>query len=230
MSAWTPAQRDYSQSDEGSSRTAAAISLIAVGIAFAAAALFEVTQPEQPAWIAAFALVIATVFGGAGLLLAFRRAGTVEALAPLEVPQTGIVLTGSISSDVVLDYDRGTATKVYRPTKPVKLLYALSFQSIFPYTTNEAAFTAASERRAIAGLLTEYWFGENHVSPVLDVVKWDDGRFSLITELVRGTLPRDTKRARMQSPRSVKINQRERSVSHRISWTSVCSNASRYRS
>ncbi len=197
MSAWTPAQREYAHAAEGSSRAAAAISLIAVGIAFAAAALFEVTQPDEPAWIAAFALALGAIFGGAGMALAFRRGETAEALAETpEVPQAGIVLTGSISSDVVLDYDRGTATKVYRPTKPVRLLYALSFQSAFPYTTNEAAFTAAAERRAIAGLLTEYWFGENHVSPVLDVVRWHDGRFSLITELVRGTSPRNPKRAR----------------------------------
>src|SRR5262245_39349041 len=55
--------------------------------------------------------------------------------APIQAPPlTGIVRTGSISSDVVLDYDRGTAEKVYRPTLPVKALYALSFQSRFPYT------------------------------------------------------------------------------------------------
>ncbi len=199
MSTWTPAHQDFGTADtHGSGRLAAAGSLIAVGIFFAAAALFEATQAAQPAWAAAFALSLAVAFGGAGLVLAFRRgAATAEAVAPAtSVPETGIVLTGSISSDVVLDYDRGTATKVYRPTRPVKLLYALSFQSAFPYTTNEAAFTAATERRAIAGLLTEYWFGENHVSPVLDVTLGDDGRYSLVTELVRGTLPRDTKTAR----------------------------------
>ncbi len=112
------------------------------------------------------------------------------------VPTSGAVMTGSISSDVRLDYDRGTAEKVYRPTRPVKLLYALSFQSRFPYTDNAAAFEAARLRREIAGTLTEAWFGENMVSPALEVRASDDGRSVFVTELVRGTAPTDKAHAR----------------------------------
>jgi len=152
------------------------------------------------------ASVEAGVLGGFGVALGAtaaaltRKAGHAEAretaATATEVPTTGIVLTGSVASDVVLDYDKGTAAKVYRPTLPVKLLYAVSFQSKFPYTTNQAAFVAAEERRAIAGLLSEYWFGENYVSPVLSVEKGEDGRYVFTTELVRGTEPKDTVRAR----------------------------------
>ena len=62
MSAWTPAHHDYATTETASGRGAAAVSLIAVGIAFAAAALYEVTQPQEPAWLAAFALVLAMLF------------------------------------------------------------------------------------------------------------------------------------------------------------------------
>jgi hypothetical protein len=123
----------------------------------------------------------------AGLAL---RPSRPEPVGPTAVPTAGTVMTGSISSDVLLDYDRGTAEKVYRPTRPVKLLYGLSFQSKFPYTDNVAAFEAARLRREVAGLLTEAWFGENMVSPALEVRPGGDGRFVFVTELVRGTAPR----------------------------------------
>ena len=116
--------------------------------------------------------------------------------APAAPPMSGLVRTGSISSDVLLDYDRGTAEKVYRPTRPVRLLYRLSFQAKFPYTDNVDAFEAARLRREVAGLLTQMWFGENMVSPALEVRPTDDGRFMFVTELVRGTAPRDAERAR----------------------------------
>ncbi len=138
---------------------------------------------------------------GAGLVaivagFALRPAKVAEATGPVAVPTTGVVKTGSISSDVLLDYDKGTAEKVYRPTKPVKLLYALSFQSKFPYTDNEPAFEAARLRREVAGLLSEAWLGENIVSPALEVRPNGDGRFVFVTELVRGTAPTDKQDAR----------------------------------
>ncbi|MGH2628132.1 MAG: hypothetical protein ACRDHY_15950, partial [Anaerolineales bacterium] len=116
--------------------------------------------------------------------------------APAAPPLSGTVMTGSISSDVLLDYDRGIAEKVYRPTRPVKLLYALSFQARFPYTDNAAAFEAARLRREIAGALSEAWFGENLVSPALEVRPSGDGRYVFVSELVRGTAPSDRSHAR----------------------------------
>ena len=106
------------------------------------------------------------------------------------------MLTGSVASDVVLDYDKGTAEKVYRPTKMVKALYALAYQAKFPYTDNVDAFEAARLRREIGGLLTEAWDGESLVAQTLDVRPTEDGRIVFVTELVRGTFPRDKQRAR----------------------------------
>lgn len=197
MSTWTPAHRETTSPPFGSNHTKLALAAALTGMAV----LFVVLEVQlsadafAPGW-QGFALLVAALSatGVAALLVRPGRASAVAAHpAP---PATGIVETGSISSDVTLDYDAGTATKVYRPTLPVKLLYALSFQSAFPYTTNESAFVAAAERRAIAGLLTDYWFGENHVAQVLAMPKGSDGRFRLVTELVRGTPPKDVRAAR----------------------------------
>ena len=107
-----------------------------------------------------------------------------------------IVLAHSISSRVELDYARGTAHKTYSPPTWVRVLYAAAFQSRFPYESNADALEAARERRTIAGLLTQYWFGWNVVSPVLDVTREDDGRIGFVTQLVRGSSPQDKRDAR----------------------------------
>ena len=109
---------------------------------------------------------------------------------------SGVVTTGSISSTVELDYDQGTAHKTYEPPAWVRALYRLAFQAPFPYTSNHAALEAARQRRRIAGLLTKFWFGQDLVSPVLDIHDEDDERHGFVTELVRGSAPRDKKRAR----------------------------------
>ncbi len=111
-------------------------------------------------------------------------------------PATGVVMTGSISSTVKLDYDAGTAEKTYEPGAFVKALYALSFQAPFPYTSNLPALEAARQRRAVIGLLTKYWYGENLVAPALDVRVEDNGKITFVTELVRGTAPLDLDRAK----------------------------------
>ncbi|MGE0057446.1 MAG: hypothetical protein AB7T32_05640 [Dehalococcoidia bacterium] len=111
-------------------------------------------------------------------------------------PATGVVMTGSISSTVKLDYDAGTAEKTYEPGAFVKALYALSFQAPFPYTSNLAAVEAARQRRAVIGLLTKYWYGENLVAPALDVRVDENGKITFVTELVRGTAPKDLDRAK----------------------------------
>ena len=63
----------------------------------------------------------------------------------------GVVTTGSISSTVELDYDRGTAHKTYKPPLWVRLLYWMVFQAPFPYVANHAALEASRYRRLIVG-------------------------------------------------------------------------------
>ena len=129
-------------------------------------------------------------------VLAMRAvSGTVDAHPPVPAGG-GIVMTGSISSTVRLDYDLGTAEKSYQPTRFVRALYRLSFQAPFPYADNAAALEAARHRRTVAGLLTKFWFGENIVARALDVRREDDGRYTFITELIRGTEPKDARRAK----------------------------------
>ena len=129
-------------------------------------------------------------------VLAMRAvSGTVDAHPPVPA-NGGIVMTGSIASTVKLDYDLGTAEKSYQPTRFVRALYRLSFQAPFPYADNAAALEAARHRRTVAGLLTKFWFGENIVARALDVRREDDGRYTFITELIRGTEPKDARRAK----------------------------------
>ena len=129
-------------------------------------------------------------------VLAIRAvSGTVDAHPPVPAGG-GVVMTGSISSTVRLDYDIGTAEKSYQPTRFVRALYRLSFQAPFPYADNAAALEAARHRRTVAGLLTKFWFGENIVARALDVRREDDGRYTFITELIRGTEPKDARRAK----------------------------------
>ena len=115
-----------------------------------------------------------------------------------EVPAAGgVVMTGSISSTVKLDYESGVAEKTYNhATRFVRLLYRLSFQAPFPYTSNYAALEAAQHRRTIAGLLTKHWFGENLVAQVLAVRDDPGGGYTLVTELVAGVAPTPGDRSR----------------------------------
>jgi hypothetical protein len=103
----------------------------------------------------------------------------------------------SISSTVRLDVDARTAHKTYAPPLWVRVLYRLAFQAPFPYEGNGHALEAAQHRRRIAGLLTEYWFGRNLVSPTLDVhPERGFQRIGFVTELVDGGAPRDRSDAR----------------------------------
>lgn len=116
---------------------------------------------------------------------------------PQPPPAGGVVMAGSVSSSVRLDYDRGTAEKRYdKGTRLVRWLYRLSFQAPFPYVSSAPALEAAQHRRTIVGLLTRYWFGENLVAPVLAVRPGSDGCYTLVTRLVPGTAPRDMARAK----------------------------------
>jgi len=91
----------------------------------------------------------------------------------------------SIVGVVVLDPDRGTATKMYRPPVLVRLLYWMAFQAKFPYEGNLTALRAGKYRRKIASLLTVHRFGKDLVSPVT-AVDCVHGRYSFITDFVPG--------------------------------------------
>lgn len=106
----------------------------------------------------------------------------------------GIVHTGSISSDVELDYNTGRAHKVYHPSRAVRLMYWFTFQAPFPYVANHAALEAARQRRTIVDVLTKYWFGHHLVAKVLDVLDAENGAHDFVTQLVRGQEPPHQKR------------------------------------
>ena len=92
----------------------------------------------------------------------------------------------SIASVVVLNPEKGTATKVYKPPPLVGLLYWVAFQAKFPYTANAAALEAAVYRRRIAGILTLHRFGKDLVAPATGT-SCDHGNFNFVTEYVPGT-------------------------------------------
>ena len=116
-----------------------------------------------------------------------RRAGW---LLAKERPKDGSArrVELSFASQVVLDPEKKTATKVYKPPVLFRLLYWLAFQARFPYQHSEAALQAAVYHRKIAGLLTRYRFGTDLVSPVIAVDK-AGGKLALVTELVSGEKP-----------------------------------------
>ena len=85
----------------------------------------------------------------------------------------------------MLNPERGTATKVYRPPALVRILYWLAFQAQFPYVNNRIALQAGDYRRKVANLLTLHRFGKRLVSPVLAVN--ETGRnYEFVTEYVAG--------------------------------------------
>lgn len=88
----------------------------------------------------------------------------------------------------VVFFDETTVSKVYNPGFLPRALYWLSFQAPFPYVANRAALDAAMQRRNLAALLTEYWYGEAQVARVtgIDVV---EGNLAVTSELVDGREP-----------------------------------------
>jgi hypothetical protein len=103
--------------------------------------------------------------------------------------ESGVVHTGSISSDVELDFKHNIAHKIYHPKGYVRLLYWLAFQARFPYVENHAALEAARQRRIIVDLLAKFWFGHDLVADVVDIEDVPQGGHDFITELVRGKEP-----------------------------------------
>ena len=101
----------------------------------------------------------------------------------------------SIASTVVLDPERGTATKVYKPPGVVRLIYWLAFQASFPYEHNRAALDAATYRRRIASALTVHRFGKDLVAHVTSV-NCGYGPCSFVTEYIPGEKVENDERAR----------------------------------
>ena len=91
----------------------------------------------------------------------------------------------SIASVVLLNPERGTATKIYRPPALVRILYWLAFQARFPYVGNKMALQAADYRRKVASLLTLHRFGKDLVSPVL-AVNHTGGQYEFVTRYIEG--------------------------------------------
>jgi hypothetical protein len=92
-------------------------------------------------------------------------------------------------------FDGATVAKIYAPGFLPRALYWLAFQAEFPYIRNQAALRAAVLRRNLAGLLTEYWYGENRVARALGI-EHVDGHCAIVSTFVAGRPPGDHHAAR----------------------------------
>ncbi|CAN5511972.1 hypothetical protein BH23CHL2_BH23CHL2_31240 [soil metagenome] len=100
-----------------------------------------------------------------------------------------------------------TVSKVYAPGFVPRAIYWLAYQAEFPYIRNRAALEAARERRNLAAMLTEYWYGETAVARVTGVERAPsgcDGNLALTSERVDGREPgdRDVAKAWLRDMRS----------------------------
>lgn len=98
-------------------------------------------------------------------------------------------------TSLILFRDDGTVAKIYAPGLIPTMLYWIAFQAPFPYMANRDALEAAVNRRNLAGMLTEYWYGENQVARAIGFEEID-GRPAIVGDLIDGTAPRDVARAR----------------------------------
>ena len=87
-------------------------------------------------------------------------------------------------------FNGSTVSKIYAPGLLPRLIYWLAFQAPFPYMRNQAALRAAVLRRNLAGMLTEYWYGENRVATALGIDQID-GRYAITSAFVAGQPPVD---------------------------------------
>ena len=107
----------------------------------------------------------------------------------------GLRIVRSIASVVLLDPQRGTATKVYRPPLLVRLMYWLAFQAKFPYDSNRQALVAGHFRRQIASKLTTHRFGKDLVAPVTAIDRVQ-GEFNFVTKYVPGNVAENDEAAK----------------------------------
>ena len=87
-------------------------------------------------------------------------------------------------------FQGATVAKVYAPGLLPRALYWVAFQAPFPYISNVNALWAAAYRRNLAGMLTEYWYGQRMTAGVLGVDSID-GRLALVSEFVDATEAKD---------------------------------------
>jgi hypothetical protein len=99
----------------------------------------------------------------------------------------------ALTSTVI--FNESTVSKIYRPGFLPRAIYWLAFQAEFPYMRNQAALRAAVQRRNLIGLLTEYWYGSNHVARAIGIDQIA-GRFAITSEYIEGTSPTDRDAAR----------------------------------
>ena len=143
-------------------------------------------------------MIAAYAWGGLFLVALFAAYNRIEAAAghlPFvhsgEVPHDeSLRHAHALTSTVIFNEDAGTVSKVYNPGFVPRALYWLAFQAGFPYAGNRVALEAAVQRRNLAGLLTEYWFGSNRVATALGMDELH-GRLALVSEFVHGHEPRD---------------------------------------
>jgi hypothetical protein len=91
-------------------------------------------------------------------------------------------------TSLILFRPDGTGAKIYAPGLIPRLLYRLAFQAPFAYMANQAALDSAVHRRNLAGMLTEFWYGENRVARAIGI-EVIDGRPAVVSERVVGTEP-----------------------------------------
>ncbi|MGK2966067.1 MAG: phosphatase PAP2 family protein, partial [Tepidiformaceae bacterium] len=146
-------------------------------------------------------VLAAYTFGGLVLL------GVVVAYRAMEPTFTGLpfVHSAPVPHDDALPHAHaltstilfrdGRVLKIYNPGFVPRLAYWLSFQAPFGYAHNPLALEAAVYRRNLAGLLTEYWYGSNRVSPAYGMTTVD-GRLALEGHYTEGVEPTDHHAAR----------------------------------
>lgn len=92
-------------------------------------------------------------------------------------------------TSVVL-FQGASVAKIYAPGLLPRALYWVAFQAPFPYIANVHALWAAAYRRNLAGMLTEYWYGQRMTAGVLGVDRID-GHLALVSERVDGISSKD---------------------------------------
>lgn len=92
----------------------------------------------------------------------------------------------ALTSTVIFNGD--SVSKIYAPGFVPRAIYWLAYQAEFPYIRNHAALETAVERRNLAGMLTEYWYGSSRVAKAtgIDTI---NGNLALTSEFVDGHQP-----------------------------------------
>jgi undecaprenyl-diphosphatase len=95
----------------------------------------------------------------------------------------------------VVVFNGATVSKIYAPGFIPRAIYWLAFQAEFPYIRNKAALEAAKNRRNLAAMLTQYWYGERRVARVLSIDEVDD-QYAVTSEFVDASEAEDKEEAK----------------------------------